>query len=73
MTYLTATDVATHLGKSARWVQNEARAGRLPHYRVGVSYRFTLDQVSAWLETTAVTPAPPTDTGWGRRSKGAVA
>lgn len=38
------------LGRSPRWVLDEAAAGRLPSFKVGHAVRFSEDEVLAWLE-----------------------
>ncbi|WP_433242686.1 helix-turn-helix domain-containing protein [Actinomadura nitritigenes] len=40
-------DVAPIIGKSARWLKEQARAGRIPHRRVGRSYMFASEDIEA--------------------------
>lgn len=47
---LTAAEVAERLSVSREWVYQEARAGRVPHVRLGRSIRFRWPDVQAWLE-----------------------
>ena len=47
---LDATAVAELLGVPASWVYAEARAGRLPHVRVGRYRRFRRCTVETWIE-----------------------
>lgn len=47
---LHAWEVAELLGRSPRWVLDEAAAGRLPSFKVGHAVRFSADEVDAWLE-----------------------
>ena len=44
---LDATEVAELLGVPTSWVYAEARAGRLPHVRIG---RFRRRTVDAWID-----------------------
>jgi hypothetical protein len=37
----TAKDVGKAVGRSERWVKEQAHAGRFPHIKVGKSYGFT--------------------------------
>jgi excisionase family DNA binding protein len=46
---LTAAQVAEAWSVSEWWVAAEARAGRLPHYRLGRAVRFDLGELEAWL------------------------
>jgi excisionase family DNA binding protein len=45
---LTAVEVAERLGVRPSWVYAEARAGRIPHLRLGRYTRFRQDSVEAW-------------------------
>jgi len=47
---LDATEVAELLGVPTSWVYAEARAGRLPHVRVGRYRRFRRRAVDAWID-----------------------
>jgi len=46
---LTADDVAELLAVARTWVYAEARAGRLPHVRVGRYVRFRRSAIDAWV------------------------
>ena len=46
---LDATEVAELLGVPTSWVYAEARAGRLPHVRIGRYRRFRRRTVDAWI------------------------
>jgi excisionase family DNA binding protein len=48
---LTADDVAELLQVRRSWVYAEARAGRIPHIRLGRYRRFDTKQVEAWIES----------------------
>jgi excisionase family DNA binding protein len=43
-------EVADYLGMNVRWVYDQARAGRLPHVRLGRYVRFRRESIDAWLE-----------------------
>lgn len=54
---LTAQDVAERLGVSKDWVWAQARAGAIPHVRLGRYRRFRAEAIEAWiveLETSNV-------------------
>jgi excisionase family DNA binding protein len=58
---LTAGEVAERLGMRTDWVWAQARAGRIPHVRLGRYRRVRASTIEAWLqelETGGV--APPT-------------
>jgi excisionase family DNA binding protein len=46
---LEAEDVARYLGMRTDWVYREARAGRLPHVRLGRAVRFRRESLEAWV------------------------
>jgi excisionase family DNA binding protein len=46
---LTADQVAELLGMKTDWVWAQARAGRIPHVRLGRYRRFRESAVEAWL------------------------
>jgi excisionase family DNA binding protein len=48
---LTAKDVAALLNVPASWVLEHARAGTIPHVRLGRYVRFDEDEVRSWVET----------------------
>jgi excisionase family DNA binding protein len=45
---LTAQEVAELLSVPASWVYAEARAGRIPHVRVGRYRRFSREAIEQW-------------------------
>ena len=47
---LDADAVAALLGVEPSWVYAEARAGRLPHVRVGRYRRFRRGSIQSWIE-----------------------
>lgn len=47
---LSAQDVAKLLSVPASWVYAEARAGRIPHVRIGRYRRFRRESISDWVE-----------------------
>jgi excisionase family DNA binding protein len=54
---LTAQEVAERLGVSKDWVWAQARAGAIPHVRLGRYRRFRTEAIEAWiveLETSNV-------------------
>jgi excisionase family DNA binding protein len=58
---LTADEIAERLGMKTEWVWAQARAGRIPHVRLGRYRRFRESAVEAWLrdlETGGTTAAP---------------
>jgi len=46
---LTADELAERLGMKTEWVWAQARAGRIPHVRLGKYRRFRESAVEAWL------------------------
>jgi len=46
---LTAEEIAQRLGVNTQWVWAQARAGRIPHVRLGRYRRFRESAVEAWL------------------------
>ena len=48
-TLLTAKDVADRLGVAPSWVWAQARAGRIPHIRLGRYCRFREEALEAWI------------------------
>ena len=60
---LTAEEVAARLGVRPQWVWAQARAGRIPHVRLGRYRRFRESAIEAWvyeLERESRQPAPGT-------------
>jgi excisionase family DNA binding protein len=47
---LTADELAERLGMKTEWVWAQARAGRIPHVRLGRYRRFRESAVDAWLQ-----------------------
>ena len=47
---LTADEVAECLGVTEDWVCAQARAGRIPHVRLGRYLRFREEALERWLE-----------------------
>ena len=47
---LTADEVAERLGVTKDWVWAQARAGRIPHVRLGRYRRFREEAIDAWLQ-----------------------
>jgi excisionase family DNA binding protein len=59
---LTAEEVAERLGVRTDWVWAQARAGRIPHVRLGRYRRFRESALEAWfrkLEADSATPITP--------------
>jgi excisionase family DNA binding protein len=57
---LTADELAERLGMKTEWVWAQARAGRIPHVRLGRYRRFRESAVEEWLrelETGGATAA----------------
>jgi len=46
---LTAEEVAERLDVGVKWVWAQARAGRIPHVRLGRYKRFRSEAIDAWL------------------------
>jgi excisionase family DNA binding protein len=70
---LTAEEIAERLGMRTDWVWAQARAGLIPHIRLGRYRRFRESAVEAWLreleaKSTVVTPAAPTPLPLRRRA-----
>ena len=59
---LTAEEVAERLGMRTDWVWAQARAGQIPHVRLGRYRRFRASAIEAWLQEleTGGVAAPPT-------------
>lgn len=55
---LTAVDVARLLSLKPSWVYAEARAGRIPHIRLGRYTRFNAASIAAWIEERERGPVP---------------
>lgn len=46
---LTVDDVAERLGVTKDWVWAQARAGRIPHVKLGRYRRFRVEAIEEWL------------------------
>jgi excisionase family DNA binding protein len=57
---LTAEEVAERLGMRTDWVWAQARAGRIPHVRLGRYRRFRESALEAWLRKLEADSAAPT-------------
>ncbi|MGO9495550.1 MAG: helix-turn-helix domain-containing protein [Solirubrobacteraceae bacterium] len=60
---LTAEEVADRLGVRTDWVWAQARAGRIPHVRLGRYRRFRESALEAWicgLEAASTKPSQAT-------------
>ena len=44
------------LGVPPTWLLSQARAGRIPHHRLGHYVRFNPDDLSRWLEENRIEP-----------------
>lgn len=53
---LTAEDVADQLGVTRDWVWAQARAGRIPHVKLGRYRRFRQEAIDAWLRGLETSP-----------------
>lgn len=53
---LDPVDVAELLGKSESWVLAQCRAGTMPHFKVGKSYRLTRAHLDAFIAGSSVSP-----------------
>lgn len=51
-----AEEAAKLLGVPATWLMNHARAGRIPHQKLGHYVRFDIDRLIAWLEENETQP-----------------
>ncbi len=46
------------LGVPPTWLLAQARAGRVPHHRLGHYVRFSADDLKLWLGENQITPSP---------------
>ncbi len=46
------------LGVPHTWLLAQARAGRIPHHRLGHYVRFSADDLKLWLGENRITPSP---------------
>jgi excisionase family DNA binding protein len=51
-----AKTASTLLGVPCTWLLAQARAGAIPHHRVGGYVRFNADDLHAWLSETRIEP-----------------
>jgi len=58
-TLIDAHQLAEILGVPHTWVLKKARAGQLPHHKLGHYVRFDLDEIIAWLDDTKIQPGGP--------------
>jgi excisionase family DNA binding protein len=61
---LTAEEIAERLGVKTQWVWAQARAGRIPHVRLGRYQRFRESAIEEWVSSleassTSLTDSPP--------------
>jgi excisionase family DNA binding protein len=55
------------LGVPHTWLLAQARAGRIPHHRLGHYVRFNPDDLREWLTENRITPDTLRDSVGGRR------
>jgi excisionase family DNA binding protein len=55
---LTAEEIAERLGMRTDWVWAQARAGRIPHVRLGRYRRFRESAIEAWVNHLETGGAP---------------
>jgi excisionase family DNA binding protein len=55
---LDARQAAAILNVPASWIAAEARAGRIPHVRLGRYVRFSSDELARWCDGRSVGPRP---------------
>lgn len=55
---LDSVQAAAILNVPRSWIAAEARAGRIPHVRLGRYVRFNRDELIAWCEGRAAGPRP---------------
>lgn len=60
---LTAEEVAERLGVTKDWVWAQARAGRIPHVRLGRYRRFREEAIEAWVLQLEAAGDPPLRNG----------
>ena len=71
---LTAEEIAERLGVKTQWVWAQARAGRIPHVRLGRYRRFRESAIEAWVcgpeadNTSPVASTPPQAVALRRRA-----
>lgn len=58
-TRLIDAKAASHLlGVPHTWLLSQARAGRIPHHRLGHYVRFNPDDLTNWLQENRIEPRP---------------
>lgn len=62
-----AEQAAQILGRPTRWVYVEAKAERLPSYKIGGTRRFYASELAAWIRGHAEGPRIAVVTPIGRR------
>ena len=55
---LTSEELAERLSVPAKWPLEQARAGNIPHLRLGRYVRFSWPAIEEWLETLAAGGGP---------------
>lgn len=65
----TVAQVAVILGKSERWVRDRVRARELAHVRVGVTTRFTEQQINDYIRSLTRAGTPSAVNVHGRRTR----
>jgi excisionase family DNA binding protein len=55
---ITAAEVAVMLRMTKGWVYTETRRNRIPHLRMGRSFRYRRSTIEAWLQAIEVGPVP---------------
>lgn len=55
---LTAEELAVRLGVPAKWPLAQARAGHIPHVKLGRYVRFDVADVDRWLESVKAGGGP---------------
>ncbi|MGC4048342.1 MAG: helix-turn-helix domain-containing protein [Paludibaculum sp.] len=48
--FMTIAEVAARVGVSTKTVRREIKRGRLHAYRIGATWRVSLEQLEGWLE-----------------------
>jgi excisionase family DNA binding protein len=56
-TLIDAKGASLMLGVPYTWLLAQARAGRIPHHRLGHYVRFDPEDLKAWLRETRISPA----------------
>jgi excisionase family DNA binding protein len=50
---LTSEQAAAYLGKTPVWVERQARAGRLPGFKLGRAWRYRVDELATYIDREA--------------------